>query len=527
MEQSYDAIQTSLIKDAVKARNKGFRHSGTTGDITEELLRQQLTTTFGNFHIKSGAVTTYNKRQHKYDSEKISSQCDIIVTPTEPWTEMCDYILAPARDVPCVIEVKYWVAPNNFESGGNNYSTQIQQLKEETDSPVFLVAFHNSGDREELISRSNANETFIFSTGNFQGKTQSRIYQGEYERLVDSIKSLLMRGESRSNSLSTGRTEEPDTCGDALGRPVKLNSADRIEATQGQVTGMIGRGTRGQPAGTITDDTEIALCIARSLADREQFDVADIWGRFVEWYEGGPFDIGGMTRRSLQRIQQGDSWDDAGQRVWEESVEGSNAGNGSVMRCAPLAIAYDEYPAALTRVSRVSLRITHADPRCTAGCAVLNLTIAALLNEVESPLEAALQLLADDLPTDMQSSLGVVPETRSPMLEGDMSQELREALQAVPDEVTDDDLSSSGYVVDTLQTALYDALTASSAEEAIISAVNRGSDTDTVGAITGAIAGARFGSDDLPERWLRELGHRDELEDLARALDAHSGPSTQ
>jgi ADP-ribosyl-[dinitrogen reductase] hydrolase len=61
-----------------------------------------------------------------------------------------------------------------------------------------------------------------------------------------------------------------------------------------------------------------------------------------------------MTRRSLQRIQQGDAWDNAGQRVWEENPEGSNAGNGSVMRCAPLAIAYEEYSAALTWVSRVS-----------------------------------------------------------------------------------------------------------------------------------------------------------------------------
>jgi ADP-ribosyl-[dinitrogen reductase] hydrolase len=316
-------------------------------------------------------------------------------------------------------------------------------------------------------------------------------------------------------------------CGDALGRPVEFSTADRIEADHGRVTEMIGHGTWNQPAGTITDDTEMALCIARSLADREQFDAADIGSRFVEWYESGPFDIGGMTRRSLQRIQQGDAWDDAGQRVWEESAEGSNAGNGSVMRCAPLAIAYDEYPAALTRVSRVSSRITHADPRCTAGCAVLNLTIAAILNDVESPLEAVLQLLADDLPTDMQSSMGVVPETRSPMLEGHVPTELREALQAVPDGVTEDDLSSSGYVVDTLQTALYDALTASSAKEAIVSAVNRGGDTDTVGAITGAVAGAQFGSDGLPERWLNELDHRDELEDQASVLDSHPGPRIQ
>ena len=113
------------------------------------------------------------------------------------------------------------------------------------------------------------------------------------------------------------------------------------------------------------------------------------------------------------------------------------------------------------------------------------------------------------------------------MLEVDVPAELREALQAVPDEATGDDLSSSGYVVDTLQTALYDALAVSPSEEAIVSAVNRGGDTDTVGAIAGAVAGARFGSDSLPERWLSGLNNREELEDLASALDAHPGRRTQ
>lgn len=196
MEIPYDAVQTSLIKDTAKARNMGFRHSGTTGDITEELLRKKLSDSLDSVYIKSGAVTTHKKRQHEYDSEKISPQCDIIVTPAEPWTEMCGYILAPAKDVSCVIEVKYWVSPNNFESGSNNYSSQIEQLKEETDVPVYLVAFHNSGEREDIISKSNADETFILATGSSRSRTQNMIYEGEYERLTNSIMdSLITWGE--------------------------------------------------------------------------------------------------------------------------------------------------------------------------------------------------------------------------------------------------------------------------------------------------------------------------------------------
>ena len=310
-------------------------------------------------------------------------------------------------------------------------------------------------------------------------------------------------------------------CGDALGRPVEFATAERIQRDHGQVTEMLAHGTHGQPAGTITDDTEMALCIARSLAECGRFDPEDVAERFVAWYESGPFDIGGMTRRALGRIQRGTSWDTAGEREWDESREGSNAGNGSVMRCVPIAVAYADYPAALVRTSIDSSRITHADPRCTYGCAVLNLTIAAALQDQETPLGTALNLLSEDLATSLQRTAGVIPDGASPVLEDGLPEELRTALEAIPDRIDPDQLSNSGYVVDTLQTALYDALTAESSEEAIVTAVNRGGDTDTIGAIAGAIAGARFGASSLPARWLDEIIERDELEQLAIELAAH------
>lgn len=123
-------------------------------------------------------------------------------------------------------------------------------------------------------------------------------------------------------------------CGDALGRPVEFNSAREIEHEHGTLTEMVGNGTWGQPAGTITDDTDQALCIARSVVEQSRFDPSDIARRFVDWYDTGPFDIGVMTRQSLQNLKQGYSWDEAGQAVWEASSEGSNAGNGSVVSAA-------------------------------------------------------------------------------------------------------------------------------------------------------------------------------------------------
>jgi ADP-ribosyl-[dinitrogen reductase] hydrolase len=109
------------------------------------------------------------------------------------------------------------------------------------------------------------------------------------------------------------------------------------------------------------------------------FDPEDIAERFVDWYNSGPFDIGVMTGDALREIDRGTPWDVAGQQVWEAKAEGSNVGNGSVMRCAPLAVAFADDTNELQQVSRDSSRITHADPRCTHGCAALNLTIAALL----------------------------------------------------------------------------------------------------------------------------------------------------
>ncbi|MFC6752943.1 ADP-ribosylglycohydrolase family protein [Halorubrum tibetense] len=282
-------------------------------------------------------------------------------------------------------------------------------------------------------------------------------------------------------------------CGDALGRPVEFMSADAITAEHGRLDEMVGHGTWNQQAGTITDDTEQALCIARSVVEKGGFDPADIATRFVAWYDSDPFDIGRMTMQSLSRLKHGDEWNEAGKQVWEASPEGQNAGNGSVMRCPPLAVPYVTDREQLVEVSRDSSRITHADPRCTDGCAILTLTVAGLLQNVDKPLQDALDHVAG-VPEELIAALEPIARGASP------------------------DLQTSGYVVHSLQTALYDGLHADSATEAIVTAVNRGGDTDTIGAIAGAVAGARFGASDLPNRWLSAIDETDELNALADQL---------
>lgn len=293
-------------------------------------------------------------------------------------------------------------------------------------------------------------------------------------------------------------------CGDALGRPVEFASDAQIAAEYGRLTDMVGNGTWNQPAGTITDDTEQALCIARSLVERRTFDPADVADRFVAWYESGPFDVGNMTARSLREIQRGSTWNEAGRTVWENSPEGQNAGNGSVMRCPPLSVAYAADPDSLVDVSRRSSQITHFDPRCTDGCAILNLTLAGLLEGADASLRDALDRVSD-APDELTAALEPLAADGSVAADSDTAD----------DSLT---LRTTGYVVHSLQTALHDGLTADSAEEAITTAVNCGGDTDTIGAITGAVAGARFGASGLPDRWLSHVDEADELETLADRL---------
>jgi ADP-ribosyl-[dinitrogen reductase] hydrolase len=284
-------------------------------------------------------------------------------------------------------------------------------------------------------------------------------------------------------------------CGDALGRPVEFDTPATIEAEHGELDEMVGHGTWHQPAGTVTDDTDLALCLARSLAERGRWAPDDAADRFVDWLAGGPFDVGGMTRQSIRRLDAGDPWDEAGQRVWENSPEGANAGNGSVMRCGPLAVAFADDPDRLGTVSRESSLVTHADPRCTHGCAVLTLTVAGYLAGAADPLAGALDRVRGEAPA-----------------------ELVDALEGLPASVDPGALETTPYVVTTLQTALYDALEADSFERAVVRAVNRGGDADTVGAVAGTVAGARFGGDAVPGRWLDHVDERDELAALAEEL---------
>lgn len=286
-------------------------------------------------------------------------------------------------------------------------------------------------------------------------------------------------------------------CGDALGRPVEFRSSDAVARDHGRVTEMLARGTHHQPAGTVTDDTDLTLATARSLVDREGFDPDDVARRFADWLAGDPFDVGLLTAEVIRGYDEAATPADAARTAWEARPEGQNAGNGSLMRCAPPALGYDDRDRLAERTAALSA-LTHADPRCVESCVALTRILRELLDGagVDDALGAALSLARGRAaPTGVREALAVATE--------------REARR-----------ENGGFVLATLETALADALTAESFEEAVVTSVSRGGDADTVGAVCGAVAGARFGVEAVPARWTDRVDEVAECRSLARDLVA-------
>ena len=257
--------------------------------------------------------------------------------------------------------------------------------------------------------------------------------------------------------------------GDALGMPLEFGPAippDRLVRTM-----QSGR----LPAGAFTDDTEMALALAESLLAHRPLDPADLAQRFVAWYRAGPADIGRQTRLVLKRISRGEPWDAAVAAVQAENPW--SAGNGSVMRCWPVALAHWNDLDRLLADSRLQSQVTHPHPECVAGSAFVNLVIYHLVHGAEPQAAVSRALDGADLPAALRQAIAEAPAKRRA------------------------DLPNSGWVRHTLESAIWGLLTTDSFEEAVVQVVNLGNDADTAGAVVGALAGAAYGLSAIPDAW--------------------------
>jgi len=298
--------------------------------------------------------------------------------------------------------------------------------------------------------------------------------------------------------------------GDALGVPVEFSS--RAARRADPVLSMREFGTHQQRAGTWSDDASLTFCLAESLAKAADAPVSlpDLSRRFINWLDygywtphGSVFDIGITTREAIYRLKANSDLILAG-----GTDEYSN-GNGSLMRILPLAFYQPEAPLAerFQLIFDVSA-VTHGHIRA-AVAGFLYLEMARHLRAGLAPAAAYAQL-CEAVPAQLvQLSIPV----------REVSHFERILSGRLPDQ-PETAISSGGYVMHTLEAALWCLLRYDGYAETVLAAVNLGDDTDTTGAVTGGLAGLVYGEAGIPAEWLAVLARRADIEELAARLGA-------
>lgn len=286
--------------------------------------------------------------------------------------------------------------------------------------------------------------------------------------------------------------------GDALGTTLEF----KPPGTFPPLTDMVGGGPFRLKPGEWTDDTSMALCLAESLLAKKGFDPIHQLQTYCRWYREGHlsvtgrcFDIGNVTRSALHSFE-----------VKPCEYPGPTAaecgGNGSLMRLAPVPMLWSRVPALAIAYAGASSRTTHGSPECVDACRYYaGLTVAALngldkhaiLNNDFDPLLAA---------------VAVQP----------LAPKIRAIAAGLYKSMDPPEIKGSGYVVKSLEAALWAFHRTGTFRDGALLAVNLGDDADTTGAIFGQLAGAHYGEAGIPAEWLAKLAMRDRIEAFADRL---------
>jgi ADP-ribosyl-[dinitrogen reductase] hydrolase len=278
--------------------------------------------------------------------------------------------------------------------------------------------------------------------------------------------------------------------GDAVGTALEFQPPGSFEP----IADMVGGGPFDLEPGQWTDDTSMALCLAASLVHCRGFDARDQMNRYCNWSScgymsshGRCFDIGNTVSEALRRYELTDD-------PFAGSTDPQSAGNGSLMRLAPVVLFYHPDTEAIVKYAGESSRTTHGAQEAIDACKIFAQILASALdgNAKSEVLSAA---------TESSSS-----ERLNAIASGEYHQ--RSAGQ----------IRGTGYVVDCLEAALWCFARADNFSDAILAAANLGDDADTTAAVCGQIAGAYYGLSGIPETWIDRLVHREEILSLADGL---------
>lgn len=297
---------------------------------------------------------------------------------------------------------------------------------------------------------------------------------------------------------------------DALGVPVEFRSRDELK--EKPVKDMMGYGTYPVPAGSWSDDTSMSIAALDSLA-KGTLDYDDIMRNFVKWYyeaeytpTGKTFDVGNTCKHAIDNYYtQKLPWNKCGL-----TDEQSN-GNGSLMRIYPFALFTYAKEMSLGKsldIIHKASSLTHAHPRSIFGCGIYSMILWKLL---EHPSKDAIANEIESAYVLYDSGISVSEK------EYDHYAELEHydfAYKAQVKNKKESEIHSSGYVVHTLEAALWCLLTTDSYRDCVLKAVNLGKDTDSVTAVAGGLAGALYGLDAIPTEWLNTLKRYEYIEQM-------------
>jgi ADP-ribosylglycohydrolase len=288
--------------------------------------------------------------------------------------------------------------------------------------------------------------------------------------------------------------------GDALGTTLEFKEPGEFEP----LTDMVGGGPFDLKPGQWTDDTSMALCLAESLVAKQAFDPVHQLELYVRWHwhghlssTGTCFDIGGTTWEALNNFERK-------RQPFPGPTEDYKAGNGSLMRLAPAPLAFANNPELAIRVAGDSSRTTHAAPECVDSCRYFAGLLLAAIGGMPKR-----ELLNNDYEPAVKCFVA------NPLAEK-VAEIARGSFQAKePPQIR-----GSGYVIHTLEAALWAFHSTDNFRDGALAVVNLGEDADTTGAVFGQIAGAYYGADGIPAEWREKLAMRELIEQRAAELHA-------
>ena len=282
--------------------------------------------------------------------------------------------------------------------------------------------------------------------------------------------------------------------GDALGVPYEFSTREMMK--ENPAIDMVGYGTYNQPPGTWSDDTSMMLCVLENiLNDGNSKDLARL---FLKWYKhdymtarGELFDVGTTIASALNAILNAEKFPQ------QDINDGHSAGNGSLMRCMPYAFVQDIAKSIFNMT--MDNRITHRNALCTLSCMYYVKMLRAILegkSKEESVKAGAAYLKFGWRITDADDDHIEVKEKFKRLLDDNFYH------------LPESEIKSTGYVIYTLEATVWCFLNTGTYKEAVLKAVNLGGDTDTIAALTGALAGLYYGYETIPETWLLQIANR-------------------